>query len=82
MSTLTGTTVALDETVGLENDDTNAALPSVLGLASQSLEHDADLVLGRIVLARRPTNFPDRLLGPALACGCVSFIVISPLVWR
>ena len=53
LSTLTGTTVTLDETVGLQNDDTNAALPSAFGLASQSLEHDADLVLGRLVLARR-----------------------------
>ena len=49
------------------------------GLASQALEHEADLVLGRLGLACCPANFSDRLLGTALAAG-VCFIAISPSV--
>src|SRR5262245_22276789 len=37
------------------------------GLAAQALKHDADLLYGRVLPARRPPDIPDRLLRTVLS---------------
>src|SRR5215469_2438883 len=48
----------------------DALAPAQLGdrcFAAQAVEHDADLLFGRMVLSRRPPNVADKVLGRHLA---------------